>query len=166
MDINFELYERYLKIKSSNILDDKIEILNDIVRENPKLIDYLFNKVDSCFGTHKVYVLIMSVNGIDMIKTGYTKQNNIKKRFTEKRYMGSEKISIKSIIREDSLQAKGAVEFEKQLKDHCEQFKVNSDLTLPGKNEFYDIKFLDNIVYLYDDLYPTYKKISGLKSPN
>ena len=78
MEETISLYEKYLLIKSSDNLDDKIGVLNEIIFENPKLIDYLFNKVDSCFGTHKVYILIMSVNGVDMIKVGYTKQDDVK----------------------------------------------------------------------------------------
>ena len=136
MEETISLYEKYLLIKSSDNLDDKIGVLNEIIFENPKLIDYLFNKVDSCFGTHKVYILIMSVNGVDMIKVGYTKQEDVKKRFTEKRYMGSDKILIKRVVRENTLQAKGATEFENELKDYYTNFKTDSDLTLPGKNEF------------------------------
>ena len=115
MEETISLYEKYLSVKSSDNLDDKIGVLNEIILQNPKLIDYLFNKVDSCFGTHKVYILIMRVNGVDMIKVGYTKQDDVKKRFTEKRYMGSDKILVKSVIRENTLQAKGATEFENEF---------------------------------------------------
>jgi hypothetical protein len=166
MEETISLYEKYLLIKSSDNLDDKIGVLNEIIFENPKLIDYLFNKVDSCFGTHKVYILIMSVNGVDMIKVGYTKQDDVKKRFTEKRYMGSDKILIKRVVRENTLQAKGATEFENELKDYYSNFKINSDLTLPGKNEFYDIRHLNRIVDIYDEKFPNYKNVFGLKSPN
>jgi hypothetical protein len=72
-----KLFEQYDKVKSGDNLEEKINLLNGIIREYPKLIDYLYNKVDSCFGTHKVYLIYMNVNGEDMIKLGYTKQNDV-----------------------------------------------------------------------------------------
>ncbi len=159
------LYEEYNNIKESGELSQKIEILNKIIKENPKLIDYLFTKVDSCYGEHKVYLVHMKVNGIDMIKIGYTK-NSVEGRFAEKRYAGRDNLEIVEIKREHSLQAKGAIEFEKHLKESFKEFKSETELTLPGKGEFYDIKHMDNMIKIYDKSFPEYINVIGLKSPN
>lgn len=159
------LYEEYNNIKESGELSQKIEILNKIIKENPKLIDYLFTKVDSCYGEHKVYLVHMKVNGVDMIKIGYTK-NSVEGRFAEKRYAGRDNLEIVEIKREHSLQAKGAIEFEKHLKESFKEFKSETELTLPGKGEFYDIKHMGNMIKIYDKSFPEYINVIGLKSPN
>ncbi len=41
-----------------------------------------------------------------------------------------------------------------------------TELTLPGKGEFYDIIFLDEMTRIYDEEYPNYINVIGLKSPN
>ena len=69
-------------------------------------------------------------------------------------------------IREGKLQAKGAIEFEKSLKEKFKDFKVTTDLTLPGKGEFYDIVFYDEMIRVYDEEYPKFINVIGLKSPN
>ena len=107
----------------------------------------------------------MKVNGVDMIKIGYTK-NDIIKRFGEKRYKGQNELEIIEIIRENTLQAKGAVTFENKLKELTKDYNIDSNLTLPGKGEFMDITFKDKIVELYDSFYDFYIEIEGLKSPN
>lgn len=160
------LYDEYLQVKISGNLENKIDVLNRIIYENPKLIDYLINKVDSCFGVHKVYLVLMKVNGVEMVKLGYTKQDNVANRFGEKRYSGRDSIDIISICRENQLQAKGAIEFEKKLKEKFIGFKTTTELTLPGKGEFYDVVYFDNMVKIYDEEYPNFENIVGLKSPN
>ena len=107
----------------------------------------------------------MKVNGKDMLKIGYTK-NSVEGRFGEKRYAGRDSLEIIEIQREQRLQAKGAIEFEKELKKRFKDYQVKSDLTLPGKGEFYDIMFLDEMVKIYDDEYPKYISVVGLKAPN
>ena len=52
------LYETYLNTKSSGSVEDRIEVMNDIIRQNPKLMDYIETKIDSCYGTHIVYLVI------------------------------------------------------------------------------------------------------------
>ncbi len=159
------LYETYLNTKSSGSVEDRIEVMNDIIRQNPKLMDYIETKIDSCYGTHIVYLVYMKVNGKDMLKIGYTK-NSVEGRFGEKRYAGRDSLEIIEIQREQRLQAKGAIEFEKELKKRFKDYQVKSDLTLPGKGEFYDIMFLDEMVKIYDDEYPKYISVVGLKAPN
>jgi hypothetical protein len=160
------LYDEYLQVKTSDNLDNKIDVLNRIIYENPKLIDYIINKVDSCFGVHKVYLVLMNVNGVEMVKLGYTKQDNVANRFGEKRYSGRDSIDIISISRENQLQAKGAIEFEKELKKKFIGFKTTTELTLPGKGEFYDVLYFEDMVKIYDEEYPKFEEIVGLKSPN
>jgi hypothetical protein len=160
------LYDEYLQVKTSGNLDNKIDVLNRIIYENPKLIDYIINKVDSCFGVHKVYLVLMNVNGVEMVKLGYTKQVSVANRFGEKRYSGRDSIEIISISRENQLQAKGAIEFEKELKKKFIGFKTTTELTLPGKGEFYDVLYFEDMVKIYDEEYPKFEEIVGLKSPN
>ena len=159
------LYETYLNTKSSGSLEERIMVMSEIIRQNPKLMDYIETKIDSCYGTHIVYLVYMKVNGKDMLKIGYTK-NSVEGRFGEKRYAGRDSLEIVEIQREQRLQAKGAIEFEKELKKRFKDYQVKSDLTLPGKGEFYDIMFLDEMVKIYDDEYPKYISVVGLKAPN
>lgn len=159
------LYETYLNTKSSGSLEERIQVMGEIIRQNPKLMDYIETKIDSCYGTHIVYLVYMKVNGKDMLKIGYTK-NSVEGRFGEKRYAGRDSLEIVEIQREQRLQAKGAIEFEKELKKRFKDYQVKSDLTLPGKGEFYDIMFLDEMVKIYDDEYPKYISVVGLKAPN
>jgi len=161
---NMELYNRYKESKTGNI-DVKIEVLNDIIRQFPKIIDYIYNRVDTCFGPHIVYLVHMRVGGIDMLKIGYTK-NSVQARFSESRYAGRDAIAIVEIIRENTLQAKASVDFENALKTNCVPYAIPTELTLPGKGEFMDIQYRDAIIGVYDTLYPTFENIVGLKSPN
>ena len=160
-----ELYEQYLNSKTSNSLEDRIEVMNNIIRQHPKLMDYIQTKIDSCYGTHRVYLVHMRVNGEDMLKIGYTK-NSVEGRFGEHRYAGRDSLEIVEILRQDQFQAKGAIDFEKHLKSEYKNFKVTTDLTLPGKGEFYDIQYKDIMLERYDILSDTYTNVFGLKSPN
>lgn len=158
------LYEDYLNSKTADT-QTKIAVINDIITTYPKIIDYLYNRIDTCFGEHTVYLVHMRVGGEDMIKMGYTK-NDVRGRFAENRYSGRETMEIVDVIRENKLQAKGAVDFESRLKELCVPYRIQTNLTLPGKNEFMDISHRDTIITLYDNLYSDYKDIEGLKSPN
>lgn len=159
-----QLYERYKSSKNEG-LEEKIQVLNEIIRQYPKIVDYIYNRVDTCFGPHIVYLVHMRVGGVDMLKIGYTK-NSVQGRFSESRYAGRDEIEIVEIIRENSLQAKASVEFEKALKTNCSQYAITTELTLPGKGEFMDIQHRDAILEQYDTLYPTFQNIVGLKAPN
>ena len=158
------LYERYKNSKTQDE-EEKIEVINEIISTYPKIIDYLYNRLDTCFGEHTVYLVHMKVNGEDMLKVGYTK-NDVVRRFGEKRYAGQNTLDIIEVVRDNKLQAKGAVDFEKKLKDMMVGYRTESNLTLPGKNEFMDIQYKDDIVKMYDTFYEQYKDVEGLKSPN
>lgn len=158
------LYEEYENSKTGGIYD-KIKVITKIITEYPKIIDYIYNRIDTCFGPHIVYVVHMKVDGVDMIKIGYTK-NSVLNRFKEKRWTDQHKIEIIQVIREYVLQAKGAVEFEKELNCQCVNYRIDSNLQLPGKNEFMDFNYKDEVLNQYDNLFPQYTDVIGLKSPN
>ena len=122
-----ELYNRYKNSKTED-LNVKIGVLNDIIRSYPKIIDYIYNRVDTCFGPHIVYLVHMRVGGIDMLKIGYTK-NSVQARFSESRYAGRDAIEIVEIIRENTLQAKASVDFENALKISCIPHAITTELT-------------------------------------
>jgi hypothetical protein len=67
-----ELYERYNCSKEQD-LETKIGVLNEIMRKYPKIVDYIYNRVDTCYGPHIVYLVHMRVGGVDMLKIGYTR---------------------------------------------------------------------------------------------
>ena len=100
------LYDDYLKSKTGDT-ETKVGVINNIISTYPKIIDYLYNRIDTCFGEHTVYLVHMRVGGEDMLKIGYTK-NDVNGRFSENRYSGRDTIEIVEIIRENKLQAKGA----------------------------------------------------------
>jgi hypothetical protein len=158
------LYERYLKSKKES-KEEQSTVISELITTYPKLIDYLYNRIDTCFGEHTVYIIHVKVNGIDMLKIGYTK-NTVEGRFAETRYSGRNKIEIIEKIRDNKLQAKGAVDFEKIIKHKFSNFIIKTDLTLPGKNEFMDIKHKKEIISIYDTEYKNYTNVIGLKSPN
>ena len=158
------LYEDYLSSKTQET-EEKVRVINEIIQTYPKIIDYLYNRIDTCFGEHTVYLVHMRVSGQDMLKMGYTK-NDVKGRFSEGRYSGRDTIEIVEVIRENKLQAKGAVDFEKMLKESAKDYRIQTNLTLPGKNEFMSINHRNEIIHLYDSLYGDYVDIVGLKAPN
>lgn len=161
-----ELFKRWVTANKNGDTEELKNVIIELMDKDPNMIRYFVNKADSCFGEHKVYLVVMDVNGIQMIKLGYTKHNNIKARFKEKRYSGSNIINIISIEREEVLQAKGAVDFESELKLRYSKFKIDSNLTLPGKNEFYKLESLGEMIKIYDELSVDFIDIVGIKSPN
>ena len=76
------LYENYQSSKSGDT-QTKINVLVDIINEYPKIIDYIFNRVDTCFGPHIVYLIEVKIGQTPMLKMGYTK-NSVEGRFAEK----------------------------------------------------------------------------------
>ena len=74
-------------------------LLHDMLKEYPKLYDYVFTTLDSCVGRHRVYVAnVETKNGDRFIKVGYTK-NTVKQRLSENRYKG--KIYLVNVIHEE-----------------------------------------------------------------
>jgi len=159
-----DTYQKYLTIREQN-LKEQIGTLGEVIQQHPKLIDYILNKVDSSYGTHTVYVVQLEINGTDILKIGYTK-NSVKERFKELRWKGVNSITIKHIHRENTLQALGAKQFENDVKQKCRQYLLDNTHHLPGKGEFIKPESLNDVLKIYDDLYPNYKDVVGLKSPN
>jgi len=159
-----ELYEKYFHSKTGTT-ENKTFFINDLIETYPEIIDYLFNRIETCFGEHTVYLVKIKVNDINILKIGYTK-NSVEARFAEKRYIDGNSLEIIEIIRSNKLQAKGAVEFEEKVKTLCNNYIIDSHLSLPGKNEFMDIIYLDDITKIYDAEFDNYKDIIGLKPPN
>jgi hypothetical protein len=157
-----KLYSDYLVVRYDGTEEQRTEMVNKIIKKYPKIIDYLINRVDTCFGTHSVYLIRIRVNGIECLKAGYTK-NSIVDRLKEKRYQS---VELLEVYREVYFQAKGAVEFEKKLKTLTKKYFFKNDFTFPGKNEVRTLDCLDEMLNLYDELAPQYKDVVGLKSPN
>ena len=141
------------------------ELVHDLLREYPKLYDYVFTTLDSCVGEHRVYVAnIKTENGDSLIKVGYTK-NTVKQRLSEGRYKG--KIHLVNVIHEEFFPALGSVKFEKKLKTNLEQYNIVSEnVEAPGKGELFLPKHEKKILEEYDSLKDRYKKMRGVKSPN
>jgi hypothetical protein len=158
---NINDYELYEVLKKSKDWGRMAEWLPSLLTQYPKLIPYIVNRIDSCFGTHIVY-LVKTNKGI---KIGYTK-NSIKDRFSESRYEGSDSFRILEVLREDEFQALGAVQFESKLKQLNESFGIKTDMVMPGKGELYDEKFQTQIISNYDRYKMKYKDVIGIKPPN
>jgi hypothetical protein len=157
-----QLYSDYLLVRYNGTQEQGIEVLNRIIQKYPKILNYLLNRADTCFGTHSVYIIKIRVNGIICLKAGYTK-NSIVDRLKEKRYQS---VELLEIYREEFFQAKGAKDFEKKLKDLTKKHFFKNDFTFPGKGEVRFLDSLDEMLNFYDELAPQYKDIIGLKSPN
>ena len=158
-----ELYERFLNIRNEST-ETKIKILVDIMKTFPNVINTIINRVESCFGKHRVYVVHFSIKDEEFIKVGYTK-NTVKQRLGEVRWE-KEKATIIEIIRENEYQAKGAYDFELVLKALVKDYKKEHQLTLPGKGELLDVKYKNEIIVTYDSICDDYVDVIGLKRTN
>jgi len=158
---DIETYKLYQSLRDKNDYAGLAKLIPSIIREYPNIVKYIVNRIDSCFGEHRVYVVDTNKG----IKIGYTK-NTIQQRFGEKRYQNSEEFKINEILREDTFPAKGAVEFESKLKSLLHQYQIESDMVMPGKGELYSKDSLDTILREYDTWKNKYIEIIGLKSPN
>ena len=159
------LYEQYLQALKTKDLDEQEKAVINLMKEYRESIPSFFNRMGTRYGPHKVYVVHMKVGGVDMIKVGYTK-NSIKERYKEKRWKDYGKIEIIETYREETIQALGAFNFERELYSQCLEYLINSNLELPGKGEFMDFKHLDMVLNLYDNLIPQYENVIGLKRVN
>ena len=162
-----ELYEEF-SLAENGTFTQKAEVLSKLmsVEEYEKLIDYLFNRAVTCFGTHRVYFVHLRVNGEDFLKVGYTK-NTVVGRFSDKRYTGGYRVEVVEIIKEELFQAKGAVEFEAKLNELIpDTFRYTTELLFPGKQELISLEHRDDVLEIYNNAFPHYKDVIGLKSPN
>jgi hypothetical protein len=159
-----ELYERFKTIREQTT-ETKIKILVDIMKTFPKIIDTIINRVESCFGEHTVYYVHFSVKGMEFLKVGYTK-NTVQERICkEMRYEGEKPVIIET-FRDLKYQAKGAYDFEQDLKKRVSPYKKPNDLIMPGKGELYDVKYKDEILKEYDSTCYEYSHVIGLKRTN
>ena len=158
---DIETYKLYQSLRDKNDYAGLAKLIPSIIREYPDMVKYIVNRIDSCFGEHRVYVVDTNKG----IKIGYTK-NSIQQRFGEKRYQNSEEFKINSILREETLPAKGAVDFESKLKAILQPYGIQSDMVMPGKGEMYSKTNLDIILNEYDKWKDKYKETIGLKAPN
>jgi hypothetical protein len=162
-----ELYEEF-SLAENGTLTQKAEVLSKLmsVEEYKKLIDYLYNRATTCFGTHRVYFVHLRVNGEEFLKVGYTK-NTVEERFSEARYTEGIKVEIVEKIKVELFQAKGAVEFEKKLNELIPKtFRYTTELLFPGKKELISLEYKDEVLEIYNNTFPQYKDVIGLKSPN
>lgn len=130
----------------------------------PNVINTIINRVESCFGKHRVYIVHFSIKGYEFIKVGYTK-NTVPERLGEVRWE-KEKAVIIEIIRENEYQAKGAYDFEVVLKQLLKNYKKESELTFPGKGELLEVKYKNEITEIYDSICDDYVDVVGLKRTN
>lgn len=159
--IDVETYELYKTLRNSNDWGGLAELIPKIIREYPQMVKYIINRVDSCYGEHIVYVVDTNKG----IKIGYTK-NTVEQRFAEKRYSNSDEFIVNEILRQEKFQAKGAMDFENELKELLSDYSVQTDMIMPGKGELYDKKYLSEVLTQYDNNKGKYKTIIGLKPPN
>jgi hypothetical protein len=138
-------------------------VLIKLMDKYPDIIKYLWNKADSCFGEHTVYLIRIEYKGESYLKIGYTK-NSIKDRFAEKRYVDRSEFKLMETLRESKLQALGAVHFEADIHKGIEG--IQTEMKMPGKGELYSIDMLDRINEMWDKQINNYKGIVGLKAPN
>jgi hypothetical protein len=154
------LYQSYLKATNPK---SKKDVLLKLMDEYPNIIEYLWNRADTCFGQHSVYLIKINYKGKSYLKVGYTK-NSIKDRFLEKRYTDRNEFTLVDIIREVKLQALGAVCFEKEIKRKVDSIKT--EMKMPGKGEIFDTNKLNELLDTWNKTLPKFKTIVGLKSPN
>lgn len=160
-DTSLSTYELYEELKRNKDWGRLAELIPVILSQYPKLTPYVIKKIDSSFGRHIVY-LIRTTKGL---KIGYS-VNTIEVRFSESRYKGSEDFEILETLRQQEFQALGAVQFEDTIKKLCTDYKIETDMVMPGKGEMYDIKYINEILQIYDENIDRFKSIIGIKSPN
>ena len=154
------LYASYMKASNTQ---SKKDVLLKMMDEYPDIIEYLWNRADTCFGEHSVYLIEIHYKGQSYLKIGYTK-NSIKDRFSEKRYADRSEFTLVDIIREVKLQALGAVHFEKEIKRRVDSIKT--EMRMPGKGEIFDMSKLNELLDIWNETLPKFKTMVGLKSPN
>jgi len=154
------LYKSYMK--SSNPQSKK-KVLIQLMDEYPDIISYLWNRADTCFGEHRVYLIEISYKGESYLKIGYTK-NSIEDRFGEKRYEDRNQFKLVRVLKESKLQALGAVRFEREMKQRVESIKT--EMKMPGKGEIFDMGKKDELIHIWNSTLPKFTSVVGLKSPN
>jgi hypothetical protein len=149
--------------KLATTKDAKKRVLINLMETYPKIIDYLWNRAETCFGEHNAYLVHITYKGVNYLKIGYTK-NTIEERFGESRYEGAGDMKLIKVIRIAKLQAQGAVEFEGMIKKRIQSIKT--EMKMPGKGELFDMNNEPELCELWDREIHKYNNIVGIKSPN
>ena len=157
---NNNLYSSYIK---ANSIESKKDVLLQLMDEYPDIIPYLWNRADTCFGEHRVYLIEIHYKGQSYLKIGYTK-NSIEDRFGEKRYEDRSEFKLVSMIKESKLQALGAVQFEKEIKKRVGSIKT--EMKMPGKSEIFEMGKRRELLEIWNEILPKYENVVGLKAPN
>ena len=146
---------------------NKLSATLKLLKQNPDLLRYAANKLDSSIGMHQVYLVTFKNEHLkDTFKIGYTKHKNLRDRFVEGRWNGKKvKWDIDKIIRQVELPALGAVEFEKCILKNFPPSAVIEG-SEPGAGEFYKESQLFYVLELWNDNINEYKDMWGIKSPN
>jgi hypothetical protein len=92
------LYSDYLDATKGVTNEERMDIILRIMTKYPKIIDYIENRVHTCFGEHRVYFVKLRVDGEMFLKVGYTK-NTVYERFADSRYTKGHKVEVVEIIR-------------------------------------------------------------------
>ena len=148
---------------NTNDRDKRKYLLNELMNKHPETIDWLFTTAQSIYGPHRVYLIRIEYKGNQYLKIGYTK-NTIKERFNEKRYNGAEDFKLIEIIKEDILQAGGAVEFEDWIKGKVKG--IETDMKMPGKGELFELDKLNDILNEWNKGINDFSNLVKIKSPN
>lgn len=159
-DIRVGLYKEW---QDSGDINKRKYLIQQLMELHPETIDYLFTTAKSIYGEHRVYLIKINYKGIEYLKIGYTK-NTIKERFSEKRYNGAEDFVLIEIIKEVKLQAGGAVEFERYIKENVET--IQNEMKMPGKGELFEVNKLNELIDMWDMNVDRFKHIVKIKSPN
>jgi len=142
------------------------ETVINLLKINPHIFKYIVTTMDSCIGMHQVYMVTFinkSLRG--MVKVGYTKHKNLRKRFSESRYKG-DKLIVDEIILQVELPALGAINFEKFIQSKIKNDLLDEKIKIPGKGEFYHNSKSNQILELWKNNVDNYKDVWGIKSPN
>ena len=157
---NNNLYSSYINASTN---ESKKKVLSELIEEYPDIIPYLWNRADTCFGEHRVYLIQIHYKGESYLKIGYTK-NSIEDRFGEKRYADRNEFKLIRVVMESKLQALGAVEFEREIKKRVGSIKT--EMQMPGKSEIFDMSKREELLEIWNEILPEYETVVGLKSPN
>ena len=159
---NHKLYNEYLE--ADLIKSKRPGVIIKLMEEDPQRVpDWIWNRLDSVFGPHTVYLIEILYKGKSYLKIGYTK-NSTKERFSEKRYDGADDFKLVRILNEVKLQALGAVQFEDEIKQKVTTIKT--DMKMPGKGEIFDMSKLDEILSVWNESLPKFREVIGIKAPN
>lgn len=167
------LIEKWKSINKKNS-NEVIDVFNKFIKLNPDKIKHFVKQLDKMVGYYNVYVLIVRIDGTDFIKVGYT-INAPKRRYVDSRYLkGHEVVINEKSIKSYTIQAHGAKQMEKKLKDLIKneellgiKFTTPENFEAPGKGEFilYTEDAYNKIIEFFDKNIEYYSTMIGVTSP-